>query len=206
MQRYDDTVFPIIVPTLTTVAPLASGTGQIACYYYNHCHLALWLGVDCDCPRLRPSAQCHRPPYCKLRTHPLCCQDLTSSLPVSRPPLKVLSLKIPMGEAGWLFNTLQPHNDPASDIDTVVNHRHRDWNMATLTQLSSFLFTPTLTHSLFCYPGLAGLPVRVEPSLPEALFSLIVFLPSYLVLPHLSCWVLTKLLHLRTTWVYLSPP
>ena len=64
------------------------------------------------------------------------------------PAPKMLSLKIPTwGEAGWLFNTLQPPEDRASDIDGVVNHR--DWITVTLTQLSSFLFP--LTYPLFFF-------------------------------------------------------
>ena len=61
------------------------------------------------------------------------------------PTLKVLIPKYLQGEARQLFNTLQPQEDRASDIDGVVSHR--DWITATLTQLSSFLFS--LTYPLF---------------------------------------------------------
>ena len=101
-----------------------------------------------------------------------------------------------MAEAGQVLNNLQPHKEPASDIG------HRDKRIATLTQLSSF------AHSLFVILGWlsttynVGLPVQVGPLLLlKSLFSLIVILPSYPVLPRLPCWVLTKLLQLRTTWV-----
>ena len=46
-------------------------------------------------------------------------------------PLKVCLSKYLLGEASQLFNTLQPHEDPASNIARVVDHR--DWNNETLT-------------------------------------------------------------------------
>ena len=59
-------------------------------------------------------------------------------LPFSFPPLKVLSPKIPSGgDAGQLFNTLQPHKDHASDIDGVVT-------MATTLLISLYSNLPTL--------------------------------------------------------------
>ena len=88
------------------------------------------------------------------------------------------------------------HEDRPSDTDGAVNHR--DWIAVTLTQLS-FLFT--LTYPLFIFSILgwpphatyhSGLPVWVGPSLPEERFSVIVISPSYLVLSHIPCFVLTK--------------
>ena len=100
--------------------------------------------------------------------------------------LKLCLSKYPWGEVGWLFNTLQPHEDPASDIDGVVNHR--DWSTAILTQLS-FLFI--LTYPLYFLN-----PELPPPHVPwciaslgwtlslAGVFSLIVISPSYLILPH----------------------
>ena len=59
-------------------------------------------------------------------------------VPVSLPLQKCCLSKYPWGKAGQPFNTLQPPEDRASDINGVVNHR--DWITVTLTQLSSFLF------------------------------------------------------------------
>ena len=53
--------------------------------------------------------------------------------------LKVLAPNYLHEEAGWLFNTRPPHEDRASDIIGLVVHR--DWSVAYLIQLSSFLFT-----------------------------------------------------------------
>ena len=49
------------------------------------------------------------------------------------PTLKILPPTYPWGQVRQLFNTLQPPEDRASNIDGVVNHR--DWIMMTLTQL-----------------------------------------------------------------------
>ena len=83
--------------------------------------------------------------------------------------------------------------------------------MATFTQLSSFLFTLTYPLFIILSWAICHLPWQIASpgralSLPEVLFSVIVISPSYPVLPRLPCFVLTKLLCLRTTWVYPSPP
>ena len=74
-----------------------------------------------------------------MRSH---TYDSASSTPLLSPfqlPVSLLLKKLCVSkylreEAGQLFNTLQPPEDNASDIDGVVNHR--DWITATLTQLS----------------------------------------------------------------------
>ena len=83
--------------------------------------------------------------------------------------------------------------------------------MATLTQLSSFLFT--LTYQLFIfYPLLAPrhLPWWIaSPGGALAIaehFFLIVISPSCIVPPRIPCGVLTELLCPKTTWVYPSLP
>ena len=75
--------------------------------------------------------------------------------------------KYPWGEADQLFNTIQPPEDHASDIDGVVNHR--DWIMAILTQLSSFVFLLTYPLLIF-FSQAGGLPVQVGLSLYLDLF------------------------------------
>ena len=86
----------------------------------------------------------------------------------------------------------------ASDINRLVNHR--DWNMATLTQLS-FLFTLTYLLFICLNPGLAPphLPVRVFPSLLLERFCLLLWsrplIPSFLASPTEiwpSCFVLEQ--------------
>ena len=67
-------------------------------------------------------------------------------------------------------------------------------NLATLFLGVILGWIPTTYHG--------RLPVWVGVSLSGAPFSLIVISPSYLVLRRLPCWVLSKLLRLRTIWVY----
>ena len=69
-----------------------------------------------------------------------------------------------MGGGRYLFNTLEPSEEHASNIDRVVNHR--DWIMVTFTQPTSILFP--LTYKLFILFSRAcshHIPVWVGPSL-----------------------------------------
>ena len=106
------------------------------------------------------------------------CRDSTSSTPllspfqppVSLPPLKVLSLKI---SAAWDWLAFQ-HSTPPWRL--FIRHQSSDtprsWSMATLTQLSSFLFT--LTYPVFSVfnPGLAPLHLPQQIASPDLALSL----------------------------------
>ena len=91
-----------------------------------------------------------------------------------------------MGEAGWLFNNLHPHEDHASDIYGVVP-------LETGTQDSTLLITlHTNLPTLFFFNFILGwLPATCGGALClcEELFSLVVILPSYPVLSCLPCRV-----------------
>ena len=88
------------------------------------------------------------------------------------------------GRSCLLFNTLQPHKDSMSNIDGLVT-------MATLTKLSSFLFTLTNPHFFFHFLILGwppvmqhkGLPVWVGPSLYLKIFFSIIVILILLSLP-----------------------
>ena len=59
-------------------------------------------------------------------------------------PLNVSCLKIPVGEAGWLFNTLRPREDRASNIDGAVTIETGSRQLFSTLLISLYVNLPTL--------------------------------------------------------------